>query len=78
MGDVKPGWKTSEFWLATAKTVLAFLLVTGVIKPVDGPTVEEHVTNGIVAVFALITAGVGVWKYIQSRSEVKSDAALSE
>jgi hypothetical protein len=38
LNDVKPGYKTTEFWIATAVTLWGVLLASGVI-PVDAPWV---------------------------------------
>lgn len=36
MMDVKPGWKTSEFWLTSAATVVGALLASGAIPDESG------------------------------------------
>lgn len=33
--SAKPGWKTSEFWLSTAATLLGILMASGVVEPLS-------------------------------------------
>ena len=61
---VKPGWKTSEFWLSTAAMVLGALYSSGVVG-----------TSGTVATIAGAAVTVlGLLGYTVSRSGVKSAA----
>ena len=72
---MKPGWQTSEFWLTAAMQIIGLLVVVGVIAVGDKATVEGAVAEGIKAIFALATNALVLWKYIQSRGEVKVEAA---
>lgn len=59
---VKPGWKTSEFWLSMAATVIGALTTDGVI----GAGTEAAKIAGV-ALIALASLG-----YTYSRTMVKS------
>jgi hypothetical protein len=71
---MKPGWQTSEFWIALAGQVLALLALTGAINIGDKDKVETAVTNMVTAVFTITSSAAVVVRYIRSRSELKSQA----
>lgn len=58
---VKPGWKTSEFWLVVATNVIGMIIQFDVI-PAENPAFK------IVAFIAQILATMG---YTYSRTQVK-------
>lgn len=55
--DVKPGWKTTEFWLSAAATIFSLLWGAGVIDPDASGTANR--VAGIVA-SALTAVGYAV------------------
>ncbi len=67
----RPGWKTSEFWIALASQLLALLVVLGWINPADKQTLEQNVAAAITAVFTLTGSVVVVLRYIDARSSLK-------
>ena len=60
---VKPGFKTSEFWLATAATIIGLLMASGVF--VEGP-----VAQGL-GVASSVLASMG---YSYTRGQAKKGA----
>lgn len=60
--DVKPGYKTSEFWLTAAVAVIGLLMASGVIAP--GSTFDK-----IIGIASSALAAMG---YSASRGSVKS------
>lgn len=62
--EIKPGWKTTEFWLTVAAQVVGMLLASGVVH--DGSGFAQALG---VAATALAAAGYSV-----SRGKVKADA----
>lgn len=62
---VKPGYKTTEFWLSSAATLVGLVLASGAI-PSDGPWVQ---------VTGLITGILGALGYTVSRGNVKAAAS---
>lgn len=82
---VKPGVRTTEFWLtailALVGPIVTILVGAGVIDASNADAVTDTVTTsstGIVeavtVVIANVTALLGVRKYIQGRTDVKTAA----
>lgn len=69
---MKPGWQTSEFWIALIGQLLALLALAGAIPVGDKDRLETALASAVTAVFTLITSAVMVTRYIRSRSELKS------
>jgi hypothetical protein len=69
---MKPGWKTSEFWVVVVTKLLALLAVTGAISTADEQKLAQTCTMTVVAVFTIIAAAKVLVAYIQGRSTVKS------
>jgi len=69
---MKPGWQTSEFWIALIGQLLALLALAGAIPLSDKDRLETALASAVTAVFTLITSAVMVTRYIRSRSELKS------
>ena len=70
-GALKPGWKTTEWFITVFSSVIAFLVILGYVKKEDADTLNNSIGNIVVAVSALITQGLIIWRYIQSRTELK-------
>ena len=68
---VKSGWKTTENWFVLAAQGLAFLTLVGVISSADVAELEPAVNATIDAVGALALSLGTIWKYIDSRTQVK-------
>ena len=62
----KPGFKTTEFWLSLAATLLGFLLASGAMDNVASDSWIARVVGGAVA--ALASLG-----YSASRARVKAN-----
>ena len=61
---MKPGYKTTEFWLSTAATVVGLVLASGAL-PEQADNLWVRLIGGIVAVLAALG-------YTASRAKVKS------
>lgn len=59
---VKPGYKTTEFWLSAVATIVGLVLASGIV-PSNGPWVQ---------VTGLITGVLGALGYTVSRGSVKA------
>lgn len=68
---VKPGWKTTEFWLTLAGQTVAILVVVGVVKPSEQPSLSDSLTRGVEAVFALLVSGATILSYVSGRVRLK-------
>lgn len=62
---VKPGWKTTEFWLSAVTVILSLLWGAGVIDP---EAANGSTANRVVALVASALAAVG---YTVSRGMAK-------
>jgi hypothetical protein len=68
---MKPGYQTSEFWIAIVSQVLSFLVLTHVITPQDQGTLTASVGNAIAGVFTILASAKIVLNYIASRTTLK-------
>jgi len=62
MDEIKPGWKTTEFWLSAAVSLIGLLMASGVIEP--GGAWDKIV--------GLASAALSSLGYSASRGQVKS------
>ena len=69
---VKSGYLTTEFWLAFAVQGVAIAVLFGFIPHADQQGVQASLSEAIQNAAALVASAVSVWKYIQSRTEVKT------
>jgi hypothetical protein len=74
LNTMKPGWKTTEFWLASIAQVFAFLVTLGLMKPGEAQSLEEAVTSGIAATVALLGSLYVVVQYLRDRFILKNNA----
>lgn len=65
MDNVKPGWKTTEFWMSLAAMIIGALLASGAFA--DGSMVAKILGGAMAAM-----SGLG---YTASRAKVKSAEA---
>ncbi len=61
---MKPGYKTTEFWLAAGATICGILYASGVISPEGSGAVEKAV--------AFIAAALASLGYSQARGATKA------
>lgn len=77
-GLVKPGWQTSEFVtvaVTVVTNIVAIFVVMGLIPANDQSGLTQALSAAISGMAAVITNGLLVWKYVQSRTEVKTTVA---
>jgi hypothetical protein len=77
---MKPGIKTSEFWIATIATAASLAGLLGVIGPDQQAAVVEggnHIVAGVREIILGITTLAPVAYYIRSRTQVKIQDILS-
>ena len=70
---MRPGWQTTEFWMTLIVQGVAMVVLFKVIPGADQATVEGILSDGTTHAFALIGSMLSAWKYIKSRTEVKSN-----
>lgn len=74
MGDVKPGWKTTEFLVVIVGSVLSILVGAGVLSGSEAQeitTATTEVINALAGLVAALAPIVGTVAYIWSRTKVK-------
>jgi hypothetical protein len=69
---MKPGYQTTEFWLALASQLLGVLVLFHVISPQESATLSTALSNGITAAFTIIASTRVVLGYINSRTNLKA------
>jgi hypothetical protein len=68
---VKPGFKTSEFWLTLGTFIVSGLVLTGVISQDNNDQTGALVSHVITSVCMILAQAGVVYKYISSRHEAK-------
>lgn len=71
MNPPAPGYRTTEFWTTIFTQLLAFLGVLRVIPTTDVPTLQDAVTQCVLAATLFISNAWVVVRYIQSRTALK-------
>lgn len=66
---MKPGWTTSEFWMALIPTAIAMAVALGLVGPEQKDELATTATKIVTGVFALVTAIV----YIRGRAQLKME-----
>lgn len=70
----KPGWQTSELWLALIAQVIPILVTLGAIAPNDVSTLQGALTRIIESTAAILGAAWVIVTYVRSRAAVKQAA----
>lgn len=69
---MKPGVKTTEFWLTLGSQVIPVLVLLGVLTEDEGNTANTAWAEIVKSAFALLGAAIPVAVYIWSRAKVKA------
>ncbi|MCP4703268.1 MAG: hypothetical protein GY865_01560 [candidate division Zixibacteria bacterium] len=79
--NIKPGYKTTEFWVTVGIQIVGLLVLLGVLSPesakslqVDIPAIGAMVSGLITDIMALGAMVLTVYRYITGRSAVKKEA----
>jgi hypothetical protein len=68
---MKPGFKTTEFWLSILAQVLGFAVLLGFVTANDSRTLEESLGKAVAAIFTVLSSAKVVIDYIKSRTALK-------
>ena len=69
--EVKPGYKTTEFWITLLGQAVALGVVFGIVQPQDQGTIADAAGKAVQGVFALIVSGATILSYISARVRLK-------
>ena len=75
---MKPGWKTTEFWMTIVTTLLALAVTFGVITPQDSDELQVALSKCIGAAVVFVTSAYTIVMYIRSRLTLKALEKASE
>jgi len=71
VGPIKPGYKTTEWWVTLGTFLVAGFVLTGVISQDKQDTLSQIMTHAILSVGSVGAVATSAWKYIKSRNEQK-------
>ena len=69
---MKPGYKTSEFWITLGVLVIGFLVNLGVVNAGDVSTITNNWSKCVTSIFTLVTQLSAALAYLYSRHQLKS------
>ena len=69
---MKPGYKTTEFWLAVLAQLVPLLVLVGVLAADEAQALIDTGERAVAAVAALLAAAWPIVKYIEGRAKVKA------
>lgn len=70
---MKPGYKTTEFWLTLVSTLVGGAVALGLLPNAEGEQLQGGLAAIITGVFAVIPVAVYVW----SRVKIKTAVSVS-
>lgn len=73
----KPGYLTTEFWLAVVAQIVPILVTIGVLTAGQGQTLASSAGNLLAAAVVFAAAVWPVVEYVKSRAKVKEAALLA-
>jgi hypothetical protein len=69
---MKPGYKSTEFWLTVVAQVFGLVLLFGVLTAEQSATLYDAIARIVEAVVALAAALVPLIEYIKARTGLKA------
>ncbi len=69
---MKPGWKTSEFWVSVFTALGSLAVAFGLLSQGEAGDLSTAVGQLVSAVIVLVGAVAPIIAYIKSRAEVKA------
>ena len=72
---MKPGFQTTEFWLALGSQVVLMLVLFGVVTPEDSDALKDAVTKIVTGVFTVASSvSYIVGRYLLKKVERETEA----
>lgn len=72
---MKPGWQTTEFFIALVSQGLGVLMIMGIVSSADRATLEGALASAVGAIATLIGSAAVVREYIRARTAQKTTHA---
>lgn len=74
---MKPGWKTSEFWLTLVSVIVSGVVGLGFLPEVEGEQLQGGLTAVITGVFTIIPIAVYIWNRATVKKATVQAIAMS-
>ncbi len=71
---MRPGYKTTEFWITLAGQIVSLCVILGFVNPSDKQHLQDTVSAAVASVFALVTSFFTIVHYVSSRTALKHRA----
>jgi hypothetical protein len=69
--NIKPGWKTTEFWLTLGTFIVTGSILTGMLAPERKDTLINIISHSVESIAMVAGQTIMLLKYITSRQEAK-------
>ena len=69
---MKPGYKTTEFWLTLSTLAVSGLVLFGVVSPADQAGMSDASSHLIESIVSIVTTAGVIYKYIHGRNTLKA------
>ena len=68
---MRPGYKTTEFWITLVGQIIAMAVTLGIVRPGDQQHLQMTANEAITAICTLLVSAVTIRHYIISRTQLK-------
>ena len=68
---MKPGWKSTEFWITLTGQIIALCVILRLVNPADQQQLQDTAGMAVTAVFTLIASAGTILHYVSSRTNLK-------
>lgn len=68
---MKPGYRTTEFYVALFSQLLGLLALAGLVSPIERDALNAALAQAVTAAATLAASAAVVMQYIQCRTELK-------
>lgn len=72
--DIRPGWKTSEFWVKLVTQICLLSVLLFKIDPATADTLQSALVQIVEALFVIVASASVLISYINSRTQIKTAA----
>lgn len=66
--SIKPGWKTSEFWLTLTSVLVSGAVALGLLPNAEGEQLAGGLTAVVTGVFAVIPVALYIWGRVKVKT----------